>query len=381
MTEENINADAARADRELMLDRDARVEATQGDGQFGRLGPRFDRGSPFYAGLFGGLGVAAAFVVAWAVYSARGVLLLIGLALFIAVGLEPVVARLHRLGTRRGVAVLIVVLVAVAVLGGVLALAIPPLSTEVNLLIKKGPGYVQDLNNRSSFLGHLNHQYHIEAQVKKALTGGGLSSAASGVLGAGKVVFGAVTSVVVVILLTIYFLAGLPRVTRMVYRLVPHSRRARTGLLIDEAFARVGGFVLGNVLTSVIAGVGTFIWLEIFGIPYPVLLSVFVALMDLIPIVGSTIAGVIVALVALTVSLPVAIATAVYYLVYRQAEDYLITPRVMRRTVEVPGLVTVIAVLLGGALLGIIGALIAIPVAAAIKLVLEEVTFPRLDTG
>jgi predicted PurR-regulated permease PerM len=106
---------------------------------------------------------------------------------------------------------------------------------------------------------------------------------------------------------------------------------------------------------------------------------VLVGLLDLIPIVGSTVAGIIVSLVALTVSLPVALATAAFYIVYRNAEDYLITPRVMRRTVDVPGLVTVIAVLIGGALLGIIGALIAIPVAAAIKLILEEVSYPRLD--
>jgi predicted PurR-regulated permease PerM len=104
-----------------------------------------------------------------------------------------------------------------------------------------------------------------------------------------------------------------------------------------------------------------------------------VGLLDLIPIVGSTVAGIIVSLVALTVSLPIALATAAFYIVYRNAEDYLITPRVMRRTVDVPGLVTVIAVLIGGALLGIIGALIAIPVAAAIKLILEEVSYPRLD--
>jgi predicted PurR-regulated permease PerM len=152
-------------------------------------------------------------------------------------------------------------------------------------------------------------------------------------------------------------------------------------LLIDEAFSRVGGYVLGNLVTSVIAGLGTLIWLVIFGIPYPLLLAVFVAFMDLIPIVGSTIAGIIVALVALTVSLPIAGATAGFYILYRQAEDYLITPRVMNRTVDVPGLVTVIAVLIGGALLGIIGALIAIPVAAGIKLVLDEVSYPRMDNS
>jgi predicted PurR-regulated permease PerM len=224
-------------------------------------------------------------------------------------------------------------------------------------------------------------KFHIVSHVQKALSGGGVSTVTSGVVGAGKLVLGVITAVVIVVALTIYFLADLPRVTSLFYRLVPYSRRARAGLLIDEAFARVGGYVLGNLITSVIAAVGTLVWLLAWGVPYALLLSVFVGFMDLIPIVGSTIAGVIVALVALTVSLPTAIATAIYYLIYRQAEDYLITPRIMRQTVDVSGLVTIIAVLIGGTLFGIIGALVAIPIAAAIKLILEQVTFPRLDSS
>ena len=275
----------------------------------------------------------------------------------------------------------LVSLAALGVVVGFLALAIPPLVDQVSRLIDHAPSYLQTLNNRSSFLGHFDRQYHLVSNLKKALTHLSLGSFTSGVIGAGKVVLGAVTSVVIVVSLTIYFLADLPRVTRTIYRVVPASRRARAGLLIDEIFSRVGGYVLGNLLTSVIAGVGTFVWLWIFGIPYALLLSVFVALMDLIPIIGSTVAGVVVSLVALTVSLTDAVATAAFYTVYRQAEDYLITPRVMNHTVDVPALVTVIAVLIGGALLGIIGALIAIPVAAAIKLVLEEVSYPRLDTS
>src|SRR5579875_2967111 len=351
-----------RSDRELLLDRRSRVEAVRGGGRFGRLGERFDRSSPFWIGLFGGLGLAAAYVVAWSVSSARQVLLLIGLSFFIAIGLEPVVTLLTRHHIRRGLAVLLVSLAAVALLGGFLALAIPPLATEIQRFANLAPHYLQSLNSRSSFLGHLNHQYHLVSHLKSLLSSGGVKSIASGVLGAGKVILGLATSIVVVVALTIYFLADMPRVTRTIYRLVPRSRRARTGLLIDEVFARVGGYLLGNLLTSVIAAAGTLIWLEIFGIPYPLLL-----------------AGIIVSLVALTVSLPIALATAGFYIVYRNAEDYLITPRVMNRTVRVSGLATVIAVLIGGTLLGIIGALLAIPIAAAIKLVIEEVSFPRLD--
>ena len=135
--------------------------------------------------------------------------------------------------------------------------------------------------------------------------------------------------------------------------------------------------MLGNLLTSVISAIGTYIWLTIFGVPYALLLALVVAVFDLIPMVGSTIAGIIVSLVALTKGLPVGIATAAFYITYRFLEDYLLNPRVMKHTVKVsPGL-TIIATLIGGSLLGIIGALIAIPVAATINLLCEEVAFPR----
>jgi predicted PurR-regulated permease PerM len=379
-------AEITQHSEDLDLDEEAQVEdlperpdEDADETRFGELGRRFDRRSPFWIGLTGALGVGAAYLLADAVLSARGVLLLIFLALFIAVGLEPIVAVVYRHRVPRGLAVALVSLLVLGVILGFFALAIPPLVDQVTRLIDHAPNYLQALNDRSSFLGHFDRHYHLVSNLKKALTHVSLGSFTSGVIGAGKVVLGAVSSIVIVISLTIYFLADLPRVTRTIYRLVPASRRERAGLLIDEVFSRVGGYVLGNLLTSLIAGAGTFVWLWIFGIPYALLLSVFVALMDLIPIIGSTVAGVVVSLVALTVSPTDAVATAAFYTVYRQAEDYLITPRVMTRTVDVPPLVTVVAVLIGGALMGIIGALISIPVAAAIKLVLEEVSYPRLD--
>jgi predicted PurR-regulated permease PerM len=182
-----------------------------------------------------------------------------------------------------------------------------------------------------------------------------------------------------VLVLSIYLLADLPRVKRGLYQLAPRSRRPRMVLLTDEIMTRIGGYVLGNLLTSFIAGFGTWAWAMIFGIPYAFLLGFLVALLDLIPVVGSTVGGIIVALIALTISLPTAIATGAFYLVYRFAEDYLLTPKVMARTVQVPGLVTVIATLIGGTLLGIVGALIAIPIAAALKLLVEQTAIPHLD--
>jgi predicted PurR-regulated permease PerM len=177
--------------------------------------------------------------------------------------------------------------------------------------------------------------------------------------------------------MTLYFLIALPGVKRLWLLVIPLSRRERVGLLTNEVFDRVGGFMLGNLLTSLVAGVGSFVWLAAFGVPYALLLALFVALFDLIPMIGSTIAGLVVTAVALSKGLPIGVATGVFYVVYRFLEDYLLNPRVMKHTVKVsPGL-TIIATLIGGTLLGLIGALVAIPMAATIQLLLEEVAFPR----
>jgi predicted PurR-regulated permease PerM len=180
-----------------------------------------------------------------------------------------------------------------------------------------------------------------------------------------------------VVALTIYFLVALPAVQDLWLSLVPRTRRERVRLLTEEVFDRVGGYMLGNLLTSLVSGVLTFVWLVAFGVPYPLLLGLFVALLDLIPMVGSTIAGIVVSLVALTRGLPIAIGTAAFYVAYRFLEDYLLNPRVMKHTVRVsPGL-TILATLIGASLLGLIGALVAIPVAATIYLIVEETVVPR----
>jgi predicted PurR-regulated permease PerM len=376
-----MRQDSERPDSGSVLDRGAQSDAAGGNNRFGQLGERFDRRSPFWIGMAGGLGLAVAYVLWLAISSARGVLLLIALALVIAIGLDPVVGMLERRRVPRWAGVVIVSLGVLGVVGVFLALAIPPIVREVNRLVDLAPHYLQSLQSKSSLLGRLNRQFHLVNDLKKALSSGGVSAVGSGLVGVGKTALSVVSGILIVVVLTVYFLADMPRVKHTIHRLVPRSRRARTEALVDEGFSRVGGYVLGNVLTSVIAGLGTLVWLEIFSIPYPAVLSVFVGLMDLIPIVGSTIAGLIVALVALTVSFPVAVATAVFYIVYRNAEDYLITPKVMKSAVHVPGLVTVIAVVIGGSLLGIIGALIAIPIAATIQLIVEEVTYRRMDVS
>jgi predicted PurR-regulated permease PerM len=358
----------------------AEVAARQAEetGGLGRLGRPMDRRSPFFIGMAGAAGVAVTFGLVELTIRARSVLVLIGLALFIAAGLDPVVGWLTARRVPRWAAVVVVLLAVFGVVAGFLAAAIPPLAAQTSKLIAELPNYAHTLQDHNSQLGRLNVRYHIEQRLSHLLATKG-SSLIGGVLGAGELVLGAVSSMLVVTVLVIYFLAGMPRIKLFAYRLAPHSRRARVILLGDEIFTKVGGFVLGNVVTSAIAGLGTYLWMLAFGIPYPVLLALFVALMDLIPVIGSTIGGAVVSLVALTVSLPVAIGTLAFYIGYRLAEDYLLVPRVMGSTVKVPAALSVVAVLVGGTLMGIIGALVAIPVAAALRLLVHEVTFRRLD--
>jgi predicted PurR-regulated permease PerM len=349
-------------------------------GGLGRPGRPLNKRSPFFVGMSAAAGVAVTYGLVELVIRARAVLVLIGLAMFIAAGLEPAVSWLTRHRFPRWAAVTTILLIAVGIFAGFLAAAIPPLTTQATALANELPHYLHTLQDHNSSLGRLNTRFHIQQRLSKLLSTKS-TALVGGVLGAGALVLSAATSVLAVAVLVVYFLAAMPRIRLFVYRFAPQSRRARVILIGDEIFTKVGGFVLGNFLTSVIAGLGTYIWLLIFGIPYAILLALLVALLDLIPVVGSTAGGAIVSLVALTVSLPVAIATLGFYIAYRLAEDYLIVPRILGRTVQVPAVVTVVALLVGGALMGIVGALVAIPVAAALRLLLHEVAFHRLDSS
>jgi predicted PurR-regulated permease PerM len=374
--------DAGEAAALLVLDEAAAdvlvlpvVPEPNGDEPLGVMGRPFDRRSPFFIGLTGALGVAVAYVIARGIGDITSVLIIIGLALFIAIGLNPIVAFLVRRGLSRGLAVALVTVGFVLVIVGFVLAAVPPISHEVQSLVNNYPRYKTDLATGKGWGGSLVAKLHLTGYFtgKSKLN----VPVAGGVLGAGKVVLSLGVATISVVILTTYFLIALPGVKRLWLSLVPRSRRERVGLLTNEVFDRVGGFMLGNLITSIVSGIGTYIWLMVFGVPYPLLLALFVALFDLIPMVGSTIAGLVVALVALTKGVPIGVATAVFYIVYRFVEDYLLNPRVMKHTVKVsPGL-TIIATLIGGTLLGLIGALVAIPVAATFQLLLEEVAFPR----
>ncbi|GJF31151.1 AI-2E family transporter [Kitasatospora sp. NE20-6] len=331
----------------------------------------------FSAGLRLSLGALLGWFLFRQLVRLEQVLTLTVLAAFIAVSLEPVVGILMRRRLRRGWAVAVVLGMFCALVGGFLALVIPPLSREITVLADAVPVWLQQVHDHQSALGRIEDHYHVVDKAKQALGSGG--GVVGGVLGAGRLVLDTVTSLVVVITLTLYFMAGLPATEEFCYRFVVGSRRDRTRELTEEILARTGRYMLGNLFTSAVAGLATFVWCAVVGVPYAAALGVFVALMDLVPVVGSTIAGIVVSLVALAVSWPVAIATAAFYIGFRVLEDYLIMPRTMQYAVDVHPFVTVLAVLVGGVLLGIIGALVAVPVAVAVGLALDEFVFPRLD--
>ncbi len=358
----------------LLLPPSVARQLDETDGPLGTLGRPFDHRSPFFIGLTGGLGVAVAYVIARGIADIATVLVIIGLALFIAIGLNPILDFLTRHRLRRGWAVLLVTLGFVLVIAAFVIAAVPPISHEVSTLVKNYPKYKANIIAGRGWLGKLAVKLHLTGYLKGTKK---FKISAGGVLGAGKEILTLGVAIVSVGVLTIYFLIALPAVKNLWLSLVPRSRRERTSLITDEVFMRVGGFMLGNLVTSIVSGIGSYIWLEAFGVPYALLLALVVALFDLIPMVGSTIAGVIVSLVALSKSIPIGIATLAFYIAYRYVEDYLLNPRVMKHTVKItPGL-TIIAVLIGGTLLGLVGALVAIPVAATIHLLIDEVAVPR----
>lgn len=345
----------------------------------GDPGRRFDRRSPFFIGMTAAAGVAVTYGATHVLIAAGSVLLLIGVAFFLALGLEPAVSWFLNHHLPRWLATTLVFVIFLAALAAFVAAAIPPLSQQASQLLAQAPHYIQQAQSHSSTLGKLNDRFHIQQRITDALNGSG-GSVLGEVVTAGSAVFAALADAFIVIVLTVYFLVDFPRIRATLYRLVPQTRRPRAILIGDEVFAKVGAYVLGNVAISVIAAVGTAIWLAAFDVPYALLLAIFVGVLDLVPVVGSTIAGVVVAAVALTVSLPVCVATAAFFVIFRLVEDYLLVPRIIGRVVKVPALMTVVAVVIGGALLGIVGALVAIPVAAALQLIAQEVLFPRLDS-
>jgi predicted PurR-regulated permease PerM len=348
---------------------------------FGVPGRPTNPRSPFRVAFTAALGVAVAYGLVQAVIAVRSVLVLLLTAGFLAIGLNPAVEAMERRGMRRSLAVAVVLVTVLLLFAGFFLAVVPPIIDQAQQFASKAPHYLTQLQGNRQ-VAALDGRFHFLGRARAFLDrpdqlGGSVSG---GIFGVGKVVFSAFVSALTVLILTLYFLANLPAIKAQAYRLVPRSRRARFGLLTDEILSRTGGYVAGALSIAAIAGSSTFVVLAVTGVPYPVALAIVVAVTDLIPLVGATIGAVAVTGVALFVSLRTGIIVGGYYLAYQQFENYVIYPRVMQRSVDVSPAATVVAVLVGGALLGVLGALLAIPITAAVQLVLHEVLAPRQDT-
>ncbi|MDQ1702277.1 MAG: hypothetical protein QOF57_1529 [Frankiaceae bacterium] len=352
---------------------------------FGRPGRPMDRRSPFYVGFIGAIGALLAILLARVVTAVTSVLILVLIAAFLAVGLDPMVRGLVKRGMRRGFAVLIVALCAVLLLGVFVAAVVPPVVTQTETFVQKVPTLVSSLQTSNSPIAVQLRKNNLVTKLQDYATPEKLSAlglqAVGGAFGFGKVLLSFIFTLLTVVILTLYFLANLPGIKRTAYRMMPASRRPRAQLLTEDILGRIGGYVLGNIITSVVITVYSAIAFFLIGVPYPLPLALLMGFTDLVPLVGATIGTVVAVLVALLHGVPEAVITLLVLLAYQQFENYVLVPRVMKKAVDVPAAATVIAALFGAALLGMIGALIAVPAAAAVQLISREVLLPRQEAA
>lgn len=338
---------------------------------------------PIYFGFMGTVGVGIALFLSYMLANTQSLLLWIVTALFIALGLDPVVRWLERRKVPRPLGIVLVLGALLGLVAIFFATLIPTIVEQTTQLVTKAPVWITDFLN-SELFKQLDVQYHVldtvNAQVAKffqdAQAVGGIFG---GVVGVGTSIANALFGTLIVLVLSLYFLASLPGIKKWGYRLAPRSRRARVEDLSEEITRGVGNYVIGQVCVAVLNASFAFIIMTILNVPFSILLTFVVALLAFIPLVGGMLAAVVVIAVSLTGGWQTALVYAICYLAYLQFEAYFISPRIMQKAVAVPGAVAVISVIAGGSLLGVLGALIAIPTAAAVMLLVREVFIARQD--
>lgn len=345
------------------------------------MGQPLDRQSPFYVGFVGALGALIA-IGLWSMLGRLTVTLtVLVVAAFLTLALNPLVELLTDREVRRPVAVAIVFGALLILLALVGRLVFPPVVVQGSELLNTAPSYFTDLL-RTPWIQQLDADYDVisraQSELEDRIADGSLvGQIFGGVLGAGKAVATGLFQTLTILILTLYFMASLPRMKQTAFALVPASRRPRVEPLAEEIMRRTGAYAIGQFAVAGVNAVLSWVVLLIVGVPYPAVLAVVVGLLGLIPMVGATLGAVIVVTVAFFDEPQKAVIMAIYYVIYQQVENYVVVPRIMQRTVSVPGAVTVVAALAGGTLLGVLGALIAIPLAAGLLLIFEEVIVPR----
>ncbi len=344
----------------------------------------------FRLGLVATLGVGVGVLILTSIASLSTILTYIGAALFLSLGLDPAIGFLERHRFPRWAAILSVLGAVVAALTGVVFAVIPIISGQINQLIE----FVPMLSRRflsGELVASLQDAFPnlLVEEIVLAMTKSindfvtnpaQLAEAAGGVLQFGLALSTGLFGFVIVLILTLYFAGSLPSMKRGLYQLVPASKRERFSDISEQITDSVGRYVVGQVTLAFVNGALSFIFLSIIQAPFPAVLALLAFLFSLVPLVGTISGSVLIVLVCLIPGLgsPVtALVAAIYYIIYMQVEAYLLSPRIMNKAVAVPASVVVIAALAGGSLLGLLGALIAIPTAAAALLIIKQVVIPR----
>ncbi|MGW8483915.1 AI-2E family transporter [Microbacterium sp. NPDC055903] len=344
--------------------------------------------NPFRTALVATLGVGLGILLINSVQTLSTVLLYVGTALFISLGLDPLISWLERRRLPRWLAVLITIVAVLGVFTGIVLIVLPIIISQVSQLVEQITALMQRSNDiwgdLNTWLGDLFPALDVERVLAEAQNWllANVGSITNGVINASFAVANGLFGAFIVLILTIYLTASTPSLKRSVYQLVPASKRPRFIDLADQITDSVGYYVMGQVTQGVINGVLSAIFLSIIQAPFPAVLAVVAFFFSLIPLVGTLTGSTIIVLTCLIPGLgspATAIAAGVYYLIYMQVEAYVLSPRIMSRAVAVPGAVVVVAALAGGSLLGLLGALIAIPVAASILIIYRQVLIPRMN--
>jgi predicted PurR-regulated permease PerM len=360
-------------------------KAEKAAANYGTMGAPINRAHPFYFGFIATLGALTAIVLMRALASVSQIFVLILIALFLATGLNPAVEALRKRNLSRNAAVTIIFSSVILFVIFFALVVIPPVISQGTNLIDSAPQLLQDLMKNET-INQLNTQYGLIDTLQerlKSVTSDGtlLISTFGGVIGVGKSVLSGFFTALTILVLTLYFITSLPQAVDLGLSLVPASRRDRVGLLTNAIIARVGSFVGSQIFIAALAAVFVTVLGTILGLPSPIAIGMFVLVAALIPLIGHFIGAGIFTIIALSQSLTIGIIAFVAYVVYVQIENYVVTPRIMKRTLSVPGAVTIIAALIGSSLLGLVGGLLAVPVAASIILILDEVVIPRANNG
>ena len=337
---------------------------------------------PFVWAFIATLGVLVALAIAAAVASISGVVFSVFAAAFITLGLDPLVRWFERRGMRRGLAIVTVIVLFVLVIAGMLWLVLPLVITQAADFINSLPKAYANLQSQEWF------------QEAQAGTGGVLGSIYSwlvdlisdpntwaaiggGALNIGLAIVAGISSGFFIFILTIYFTATLDSSKAAIYTLISASHRERVIGYAERIMQNVGRYLSGMVILAFFNAVYSLILLTLTGVPFALVISVAAFFITLIPLIGTVLTTVFMTVIALFVSPTAALIVLIAMLVYMQVEAYILTPKVMSKAVQVPGSIVLIAALAGGTLAGLPGALVAIPVAAGILLIIKEVVVPR----